>query len=95
MMALTNKGRTALTNKGRIKWAWYIKLIAKRMVHHAHCEKKNGHGTPRPLQKENWPWYITPIVKRRMAKRKMAIVHHAHCERDNGHGRSRPLQNEK
>jgi hypothetical protein len=63
-------------------------------------EKKNGHGTSRPLRKEKWrkgkwPWHITPI-----AKRKMAMVHHAHCERKNGEkkkGRdiSRPLRKEK
>jgi hypothetical protein len=30
-----------------------------------------------PLQKEEWPWDITPI-----AKRKLAMVHHAHCEKE-------------
>jgi hypothetical protein len=36
------------------------------------------------LRKEKWPWYITPIEKR-----KMAMVHHAHCEKKNGRGKSR------
>ncbi len=27
----------------------------RKELHHAHCEKKNGHGTSRPLRKEKWP----------------------------------------
>ncbi len=62
-------------------------MMAQKEI--AQCEAKNGHGTSRPLRKEKWPWYITPIAKRKwcyitpIAKRKMAIVHHAHCKTKN------------
>jgi hypothetical protein len=38
-----------------------IQMMAQKEI--AHCEKKNGHGTSRPLRKEKWPWHITPIAK--------------------------------
>jgi hypothetical protein len=38
---------------------WKIQMMAQMLfamsVHHAHFEKKNGHGTSRPLRKEKWP----------------------------------------
>ena len=38
---------------------WKIQMMAQMFfamsVHHAHLEKKNGHGTSRPLQNEKWP----------------------------------------
>ncbi len=55
----------------------------------AHYEMKNGHGTSCPLRKEKWPWYITPI-----ARKKIAAVNQAHCEMKNGRGKPRALQNE-
>jgi hypothetical protein len=62
-------------------------------VHLAHCEKKNGHGTSRPLRKEKWPWYIAPIAKRKMAAvnhGKMAAVNHEKCA-----SKVQPISNEK
>jgi hypothetical protein len=65
------------------------------VVHHAHCEKTNGHGTSRPSRTEKWHWYITPIENR-----KMAVVHHARCKnlkvkKQDGRGTSRPLRKGK
>jgi hypothetical protein len=37
------------------------------MVHHAHCEKKNGHGTSRPLRKGKM---ATPSPKEKQKKTK-------------------------
>ncbi len=38
---------------------WKIQIMAQMLfamsVHHAHFEKKKGHGTSRPLRKEKWP----------------------------------------
>ena len=38
---------------------WKIQIMAQMLfamsVHHAHFEKKIGHGTSRPLRKERWP----------------------------------------
>jgi hypothetical protein len=41
------------------------KFFKRKMaiVTYAYCEKKNGHGNSRPLQKEKWPWYLAPIAK--------------------------------
>ena len=50
-------------------------------------------GTSQPLQKEKWPWYITPIAKRKMAKvnhEKLAAVNQEKCA-----SKVQPISNEK
>jgi hypothetical protein len=50
-------------------------------------------GTSRPLRREKWPWYITPIAKRKMAAvnhEKLAAVNQEKCA-----SKVQPVSNER
>ena len=61
---------------------WKIQRMAQMLfamtVHHAHFEKKNGHGTSRPLRNEKWPKIYalaaTAILLLRIPSRTISVL---------------------